>query len=199
MNKLKSSLLNMILSLGTITIVSGATLAGVYSVTKEPIARAEQEKKIQAVRDVLPEFSNDPIADSHITELGHGTKYTLYPATDNGRFVGAAIESRTMDGFSGEIVVMFGFNAEGVITGYSVLQHAETPGLGSKMNEWFKDATGKRSVIGLDPSTYNLSVSKDGGDIDAITAATISSRAFLGCLKNAYDVFKKYKSNFEQK
>lgn len=199
MNKLKSSLLNMILSLGTITIVSGAILAEVYSVTKEPIALAEQEKKILAVKDVLPEFNNDPIADSYTIELENGIKYIIYPATDNGTFTGAAIESRTMDGFAGEIVVMFGFNAEGTVTGYTILQHAETPGLGSKMNEWFKDTTGKRSVIGLNPSVSNINVTKDGGEIDGITAATISSRAFLGCLRNAYDVFKVYKPNVEHK
>lgn len=192
MKKLKSTLPNMILSLGLITIIAGLSLAWVYEKTKAPIARSEQEKQIAAVKDVLPEFNNDPVADAvTLTTDGKG-EYRVFPATLDGKPVGAAVESRSMDGFSGEIRVMFGFDSEGKVTGYTVLQHAETPGLGAKMGEWFRNPAGRRSVIGINPATANVTVSKDGGDIDGITAATITSRAFLGSLRDAYKVYQQY-------
>ncbi len=106
-----------------------------------------------------------------------------------GKLVGAAVESYSSQGFSGDIKLIYGFDTEGNITGYAVMQHAETPGLGAKMDEWFRSPEGRRSVIGLNPSTSNLTVSKDGGDVDAITAATITSRAFLDALSRAANAF----------
>lgn len=98
-----------------------------------------------------------------------------------------------MNGFSGEVRVMYGFAADGTITGYEVLSHAETPGLGAKMNEWFRSDIGNRSVIGHNPANTEMRVSKDaGGAIDAITAATISSRAFLEALRESYKAFLEY-------
>ena len=90
------------------------------------------------------------------------------------------------NGFGGIFHVMVGFDATGAITGFEVLDHQETPGLGSKMQEWFQNV---RTVIGLNPAEANLTVSKDGGDVDAITAATISSRAFLAAVNKAYNAY----------
>ena len=192
MKKLESTLPNMIMSLGLITIIAGLALAWVYESTKAPIARSEQEKQIAAVRDVLPPFDNDPVAEAVTVTLDGKGDYRLFPAKMNGKPAGAAVETRSMDGFSGLITVMAGFDADGKVTGYTVLQHAETPGLGAKMGDWFRDSNGNRSVIGLDPGKANLTVSKDGGDADGITAATITSRAFLGSLRDAYQVFQQY-------
>jgi electron transport complex protein RnfG len=100
-----------------------------------------------------------------------------------------------MSGFSGEVRIMCGFEADGTIRNYEVLSHAETPGLGSKMATWFCDSTGSRSVIGKNAETASLYVTKDAdknGEIEAITAATISSRAFLEAMRNAYEAFKQY-------
>lgn len=98
--------------------------------------------------------------------------------------MGAAIESFTNNGFSGLIKIMVGFDKEGNILNYTVLSHKETPGLGSKMNDWFREGTG--NINGKNPGQNNLTVSKDKGEIDAITAATISSRAFLDGIQTAY-------------
>ena len=106
----------------------------------------------------------------------------------DGQVVGAAVESFTNKGFSGEIRVIVGFDTEGKIKDYSVLQHSETPGLGSKMQEWFRTDRNKQNVIGREVGS-GLKVSKDGGDVDAITAATISSRAFLDAINRAYAAF----------
>ena len=82
-----------------------------------------------------------------------------------------------------------GFDADGKIYDYSLLSHAETPGLGSKAADWFKEGN-KGSIKGMNPGEAPLTVSKDGGQIDAITASTITSRAFLNAVNAAYAAYK---------
>ena len=84
---------------------------------------------------------------------------------------------------------MVGFDSEGTITGYQILQTGETPGLGTKADTWFQK-DGKGCIIGMNPEKNNITVSKDGGDVDAITAATISTRAFCDAIDRAYNAFK---------
>lgn len=82
---------------------------------------------------------------------------------------------------------MIGFDMDDKIVNYEILQHAETPGLGSKMGEWFKDMeSNSKSIIGRDMSLGTLAVTNDGGSVDAITASTITSRAFLNAVNKAY-------------
>lgn len=189
MKKLPSTLPNMLLSLGIVSIGAGAILGAMYQVTKEPIERQAREAQIAAIREVAPPFDNDPEAQADTVTVGDNV-CIVYPARENGRLVGAAVKGRTMEGFGGEIVLMVGFTADGTVRDYRVLQQAETPGLGSKMETWFRDPTAARSVIDRNPATSNFTVSKDGGDIDAITAATISSRAFLGVMRDAYEAYR---------
>lgn len=188
---MKSTLVNMVLSLGIITIIAAAALAGVYTLTEEPIAQAKAQKQKDAIGQVLPgiDFNNNP-ADEAVEAAINGETVTLFPARKDGQLVGAAVESHDNNGFSGLITVMYGFNTDGDITGYAVMQHAETPGLGSKMGEWFCDPA--HTIVGLNAKTSNLTVSKDGGDVDAITAATISSRAFLRALTLANQAFDQF-------
>ncbi|MCM1077133.1 MAG: RnfABCDGE type electron transport complex subunit G [Bacteroides sp.] len=188
---MKSTLVNMVLSLGVITVVAAAALAGVYTATKEPIEIAKAQKQKDAIGEVLPglQFNNNP-ADEAAEVTIDGETVTVFPARQDGELVGVAVESHDTNGFSGLITVMYGFNTAGDITGYAVMQHAETPGLGSKMGEWFCDPA--HSIIGLNPATANLTVSKDGGDVDAITAATISSRAFLRALNLAVQASQQF-------
>lgn len=190
---MKSSLVNMVLSLGIITVVAAAALAGVYTATKEPIAQAKAEKQKSAIGQVLPEihFNNNP-ADEAAEVTVDGETVTVFPARQDGELVGMAVESHDANGFSGLITVMYGFDPSGNITGFAVMQHAETPGLGSKMDEWFSNPA--HTVIGLNANSANLTVSKDGGDADAITAATISSRAFLRALTLANQASQQFAS-----
>ena len=191
---MKSTLTNMVLSLGTITIVAAALLAGVYSVTKEPIEEANRQKTTEAIAAVLPEGVE--IAEGQEVIVGGESRpVTIYTATKDGQPAGAAVESYSLDGFSGEINIIYGFDAEGTVTGFEVIQQAETPGLGAKMNDWFRMAEGRRSIIGLNSASNNLTVSKDGGDVDAITAATITSRAFLDALRRADAAFRQTTAN----
>ena len=196
MKKLQSTLPNMVLSLGVITIVAATLLAWTHVQTEAPIAAAALAKQTEAIKAVAPQFDNNPMAEAwEYTPEGAAEPFVVYPAMLDGKFNGAAVKGYTNTGFSGYIQVMFGFAADGTVTGYEVLQHAETPGLGAKMNEWFRMETGNRSVLGKNPATDPMQVSKDmAGGIDAITAATISSRAFLTTLRDSFDAYKQYLS-----
>ena len=188
MKKLKSTLPNMLLSLTSICVVSGAILAAVNNITAGPIAASKTAALETAIKAVTPEFNNKPTEEAYMAPTGNGDSLKIYPAKMDGQLVGAAVESFTNTGFSGEIRVIVGFDTEGKIKDYSVLQHSETPGLGSKMQEWFRTDRNKQNVIGREVGS-GLKVSKDGGDVDAITAATISSRAFLDAINRAYAAF----------
>lgn len=190
MAKKESTLTNMVIALFTITLIASASLGAVYEVTKGPIAEALLAKKNEAILFVIPEFTNNPTEDVYSVGTD-GDSLFFYPGYRDGELVGTAVESFTNSGFSGKIKVMVGFLPDGSINNYRVLEHAETPGLGTKMEPWFRDEAGRKSVIGLNPGVNNITVSKDGGEVDAITAATISSRAFLDAIQRAFDNLRK--------
>lgn len=189
MAKIKSTFINMVVVLTVITVIAGGALGYIYTLTAAPIAHAEKEKKENAIKAVAPDFDNSPTDEAIKVGMGENDTLTVYPARKEGKWVGAAVESNTKKGFSGAISVMVGFNEDGSIRNYSVLKHAETPGLGSKMNEWFRTEKGNQNIIGKNPANDGLTVSKDGGSVDAITAATISSRAFLDAIARAYKAY----------
>lgn len=189
MKKLKSNFINMVLVLTGITILAGFTLASVYKLTKHPITNSQIMKRQEAIREVLPPYDH---FDSIPIEMNNGVETTkVFKAYDkNNSIVGAAVESTSNNGYKGHIDIIVGFNKKGVIVNYIVLEQTETPGLGSKMVNWFKTNNAKQSIIGKDASKAHLNIRVDGGEIDAITAATISSRAFLFAVRNAYFEFK---------
>lgn len=202
---MKSTLRNMVLSLTGIAAVMGAALGVVHHYTEEPIAQAIERARFDALSSVLPSGDALEIGEAkEITVPGDTRPVVVFPAEADGKFAGAAVETWTMDGFSGEIDVMVGFSADGKISGYKVLSHAETPGLGAKADEWFRledgnadgatgaSQKGRKSIIG---TRHELTVSKDGGNIDGITAATITSRAFLQAVNRARNAFEIYTNN----
>lgn len=181
----------MILSLTTLCLLAGIALAAVRSMTAAPIARAATEARAEALRAVLPPFDNNPIAEAYSTTEG----MTIFPASLANEFSGAAVETFSDAGFSGRITLLVGFNADGNISGYSVMQHNETPGLGARMTDWFRSPEGSRSILG----THNqLNVKQDGGNIDAISGATITSRAFTEAVNRARTAFEDYKTTDRQ-
>lgn len=191
MKKLKSTLPNMVIVLTVTTMLAGFLLGFVYDGTSAAREKAASDKLTAAVRDVIPGFDNDPVsARTEVTVSGKKT--VVYPARKGNELIGCAVESSSDNGFSGRITIVTGFDKDCNILGYEVTQHGETPGLGAKMNEWFRD--GSRSVIGRNPIVTTLKVSKDGGDIDGITAATISSRAFLDAVNTAAEAARKFYS-----
>ena len=195
----------MLLGLTGVTAISVALLAYVNELTKGPIAEANAKTLNKALKQVLPEFTNNPVGESDtIFSEKDGKKvvdFIVYPAKKGEEWVGSAVESKAM-GFGGELKVLVGFDAKGKIYNYSLLAHTETPGLGSKADKWFGayDATkgekavthemSKKSIIGMSPGEGELKVSKDGGQVDAITASTITSRAFLNAINKAYEAYK---------
>lgn len=193
MAKLKSSLLNMFLSLTIICIVAAAILAFVNKQTTPLIAASKKEKLENAIKDVVPGFDNSPLDEAFKIAVSGGDSLLLYPARKGNELIGVAVESISMKGFSGEIKIIVGLTPAGEVIDYAVLQHAETPGLGDKMDPWFKTDKNNQNIIGRNLSESLLSVSKDGGDVDAITAATISSRAFLDAVNKAYSAYSESK------
>lgn len=189
MEKLKSTLPNMLLSLAGICIIAGAVLAAVNQFTLEPIATSKAAALQTAIQKVTPPFDNNPTEEQYKAPTAEGDSLTIYPAKQNGQLVGVAVESYTKKGFGGTIKVIVGFNTKDTLLNYSVLQHTETPGLGSKMEEWFRTDKNKQNILKHPMAESKLSVIKDGGNVDAITAATISSRAFLDAINRAYSAY----------
>ena len=159
-------------------------LGFVYQKTKDPIAKGQQAKITNAIAEVLPEFDNDPTKEMQKIE---DEDLIIYKATKGGQWVGSAVKTYSLKGFSGKIVLMVGFLPDGTINNISVVDQKETPGLGTKMKEpKFKDQFKQKN-----PNSFNITVKKDGGDVDAITASTITSRAFCDAVNRAYEAFKK--------
>ena len=178
----KSTFGNMVLALGAVCLVCSALLGTVYAVTKAPIEASELQKVNAAIAAVIPAFDNVPSEAVQAVEGGE-----IYTATNGGETVGYAIKVVT-GGFGGPLTLMVGFTPDGTVYNTSVVSHAETPGLGAKLVD--ENIAPRVQVKGKSPATNNLSVKKDGGEIDAITASTITSRAFLKGVGAAYEVFK---------
>ena len=187
--KAESSLINMLLALTLIAFVASLGLALVNNVTKGPIEQVNKKKVADAVAKVLPAFDHYDIDTVSISTPKGDADMIRYSAVDaDNNLVGKAVESFDPNGFGGKLRAMVGFDADGNITGYEILESNETPGLGAKANTWFQK-DGKGNVIGLNPSE-GLKVSKDGGQVDAITGSTITSRAFCRLVDNAYQAFQ---------
>jgi len=179
--KLESTLLNMILSLTIISVGMSAALGFVYVQTKAPIEIGSKKKVVNAIKDVLPEFNNDPLAE---IDTVNGLEF--YPGKKDGELIGYAVKTFTMQGFSGLISLMVGLLPDGTINKIQVLEQKETPGLGTKMTE----PSFMNQFLGKNPAEFRLVVKQDGGEIDAITASTITSRAFCDALQRAYDALQ---------
>ncbi|MBN1819132.1 MAG: RnfABCDGE type electron transport complex subunit G [Prolixibacteraceae bacterium] len=193
MAKLESTFKNMVVVLFLVTLIAGGSLGYVNDLTKDAIEAAKLEAKMKAIKKVLPEY-DEIKGEFKVATTPGDDSLEFYPAYKNGNLVGMAIKTYTKKGFSGYISVMAGIDAEGNFSGYEVLEHAETPGLGSKMGIWFNNQEKpKQCVIGKNPGNTKFQVSKDGGEIDAITASTISSRAFLDAMVRAYEGYKENK------
>ncbi len=191
MKKLESTISNMVIVLVGVALITGAILAYVNHITTEPIRLQSEKTLTEGIKKVmgggeLKVTSNDTISQKidgkDVTFVIHVTE------SANGKALGAAVESTT-SGFGGDLKVLVGFSPVGNILGYTILQTSETPGLGAKAETWFQK-DGKGNIIGKNPSEGLLTVSKDGGQVNAITASTITSRAFLKAVNNAYNAYK---------
>jgi len=187
MAKTESTFKNMVLSLTMISLVASALLGIVYQMTKAPIELSVLNKKLAAIKQVVPEFTNNPNDDMYRLPTGEGDSLDIYPAKKDGNIVGYAVNTYSKKGFSGNINLMAGFKSDGTIINITVLEQKETPGLGTKMTE----PAFKNQFNDKQPAEFRMKVKKDGGSIDAITAATISSRAFCDAIQRAYNTLQK--------
>ena len=191
MKKLESSLTNMVLVLTLVAVIMGGILAYVNHLTEGPIADQKEKALADGIKAVMV-CDDLKVAKTDVVKQndakGKEMTFIVYQIKDaQGNDLGAAVESTTM-GFGGDLKVLVGFDTKGTILGYTLLEHAETPGLGAKADQWFQDNM-KGDIVGENPAEP-LTVSKDGGQVDAITASTITSRAFLLAINNAYKAYK---------
>lgn len=195
MKKLESSLTNMVLVLVGVAVIMGGVLAYINHLTSGPIEQQKQKALTEGIKEVMNNKTaviarQDTVKQKD--EKGKELTFVVYEVKDQAnKPLGTAVQSTTL-GFGGDLKVLVGFDAEGTILGYTLLEHAETPGLGAKADKWFQ-RDGKGNIIGKNPATAPLDVkpAKGGkGDVDAITASTITTRAFLKAVNQAHDQLK---------
>jgi electron transport complex protein RnfG len=187
MATIKSSFLNLLITLGVITLVAGLTLGYVFEWTKAPIAKAQMDKQLRAIEAVVKGYDNNPVLEKFLTVTPDGKdSLEMFPAKRNGKLIGMAVKTKSSKGYSGDIWIMVGFTMQGDIQNIVVIEHKETPGLGAKLT----DPKFLNQFLERNPGETNLKVKKDGGTVDAITGATISSRAFSEAVQLAYETFQ---------
>lgn len=204
MKKLESNILNMAVVMTVIAVVAAGILALVNNVTSEPISQKNEQTVAEGIRSVV---IGDRDIEFKVAPARERNGFVFHKVTDaDGRLIGTAVESVDPNGFGGNLRVMVGFGPEGDILGYKVLESSETPGLGAQAEEWFRQPAksendaqsetasiffgepakaGNHNIIGMNPLDDMLTVTKDGGQIDAITASTITSKAFLRAVNAA--------------
>ena len=204
MKKLESNIANMAIVLTAIAVVAGGLLAWVNNVTSGPIEKINNEAIENGIKSVILGDRDIKFRVEDPTEKEGFVFHNVYDMNEN--LLGTAVESTDKNGFGGALKVMVGFDPEGKILGYTVLEHSETPGLGAQADGWFRQPAtaqaeqsavvdvllgapgkpGNHNIIGMNPGDDLMTVSKDGGQVDAITASTITSKAFLRAVNAAY-------------
>ena len=186
MAKKESSFTNMLLTLLIITLLSSSALGYVFKITKDPIAKAEEYKKNLAMNIILDNYDSIPGKSIQHVQLGTDD-VVCYKAFKDGHLIGIAVQSAS-SGYGGPIRLMVGFYPDGSIKEIAVLGCQETAGLGDKILK--SKSNWSTQFEGINPGSFHLQVKKDGGDVDAISASTISSRAYCKAVQKAYDAFK---------
>jgi len=193
--KKESTLINMVAVLFVITLASGLSLGYVNDLTIAPKAAAKLAKKVEALKGVLPPFDNNPVDESmRFPSPMAKDSIEVYPAYQNGAFIGAAVTGASEKGYNGLVRLMVGFEPDGKIRNIAVLEQKETPGLGTKM----KGEKFLRQFRGINPATFDLKARKDGGEVDALAGATISTRAFADAAREAYEAFMQQREHLEK-
>lgn len=185
----QSTFWNMVTVLTTIAVLSAFILAFVEQLTREPIQKAKDQRELEAIAEVVGEFDNDPFAEQmSIVTPDKKYKLKLYPARKNGSISGFAVKTYSNAGYGGRIELIVGFYIDGSVKTFKITKHNETPGLGSKADE----PRFKKQFDGFNPNKHKFKVRQDGGEIDGITAATITSRAVIDAIQHAVDAYNNF-------
>ena len=177
MKKLDSTWYNMLIVLTAIAVIAGAALGYANELTSGPIAENKARQLADGIKTVM---NTDEVEVQRVDTVGASVVYHTSQ--------GVAVQAKDANAFGGTLTILVGFDAKGTILGYQILETSETPGLGAKADKWFQKGE-KGDIVGKNP-VEPLTVSKDGGQVDAITASTITSRAFLLAVNNAYTAYK---------
>lgn len=186
---MKSTLFNMTAVLFGITLVASAGVGAVNLITEAPIAAAKEAATVEALNGVLPAFDQTSAEVLTVDEM----PITVYTAVQGAETVGYAVQTMSKQGFGGIVRLMVGFTPAGEVINVNVLEQTETPGLGTKMadegNPLLHSIQGHR-LEERQLVDGRLAVRKDGGDVDALTAATISSRAYVDAINRAWMAYR---------
>ena len=193
--KKEASIWRLVIVLTSIALIAGLALTGVYALTKGPIEKGQKEKKEKALQAVMPDYQGT-VRDTVIVDADNEEIPVHLAIGENGELCGAGIETYTKKAFAGRFDLMVGFDSTGTIVNTEVLKAGETPGLGDKINKNKSEFANQFNH--QNPADFQLVVKKDGGDVDAITAATISSRAYCDAVQRAYDIFMKVKEDYHE-
>ena len=187
MAKKASTFLNMTITLLLITAVAGVSLGYINDITKGPIEQAKLERTTNALKNILDDFNNSPIEDvKYLKQDGATDSIAVYPALKDDQNIGTAVEGSSDKGYNGLIKILVGFNPDGTIRDIEVLEQKETPGLGTKI----KGEKFRKQFWGKHPASFDLRVKKDQGEVDALTGATITTRAYTEAVEEAYKAFE---------
>lgn len=172
-------IVHLVLSLTIISAVCAAVLATVNAVTKDQIANIKTQAKLNAAKLVLPKSAKT------IEDSGDG----IFTGKDAaGKAIAYAVVGKSPKGYGGDIVLMIGFTADYTVVDYRKLEAAETPGLGSNL----ASPAFMKQFKGM-PAANDIAVAKDGGNVEAITSATITSRAVCDAVNNAKNKLKAFR------
>lgn len=180
------------LLLALFALICTGLVAVVNQQTFDQIKQQEQQELMRVLHQLIPDEVHDNTLTAHCTllqdkeALGTDEPMPAYIATHDGKPVAIAMETIAPDGYSGNIKLIVGINAQGEVLGVRTLSHQETPGLGDKIelrkSDWVTQFVGK--FLGSENDKQWL-VKKDGGDFDQFTGATITPRAYVKAVKQA--------------
>jgi electron transport complex protein RnfG len=205
------------ISLGIICAIASFILAITFTCTEAPIKDAKLRATNEALKSVLPVFDNAPAKEELNIDCS-GREVVFYPAKKDGRLVGVAASAVSPKGYSGNLRVIASMTPDGKIMTVIVTEKNETPGLGTVVTDrieqktiftLFKHENGKSgglppnpvldSFHGKDVASAPWKVKKDGGDIDSVTGATISSRAVTDAVNTIAEAYAKNREDIRKK
>lgn len=211
--------LKLTISLGVICAAAALVLAVAHQATQPAQEEAALKEQQGSLKLVLPNFDNNPLEQATTVTTKDERKVTFYPALKDGVLVAFAAEGSTEKGYGGKLTVLAGLKPDGTIRAVVVSDHAETPGLGTQVTDRKRDAhisevfRGKRENAqedALPPSAYldqytdrsvtdghTFAITPDGGDIEPVSGATISSRAVADAVNAIADAFRENQAKLQ--
>jgi len=178
----------------------GAVLAGIARCTRDHVAHNSQAWIRQHLDALIPPrlSDNDPLSDTIVVtapdSLGTSRPVTIYRARRAGEVTAVAIRT-VAPGYRGPIELLVALDCDGTLIGVRVLRHEETPGLGDAFEkrepQWLERFPG---LSLSDPPQQRWTVKRDGGDFDALTGATITSRAIVTAVRRALEYHQRHRA-----